>query len=98
MKKIIRLLTLALLTVPVPQMTTLLGPAIRSPNQPMLTLRQSEVIALVASGLGSKQIAKRIGVAPRTIDKHLEDAYRKLGTANRTETVAAWWSLVGRGD
>jgi DNA-binding CsgD family transcriptional regulator len=55
----------------------------------MLTTRQQQVLALVAEGLTDAAIAHRLGCRPRTIDKHLEHIYRKLGVSCRTAAMAA---------
>lgn len=53
-----------------------------------LTPREREVLALVAEGLNNTEIARRLWVAPSTVAKHLEQAYRKLGVRSRTAAVA----------
>jgi DNA-binding CsgD family transcriptional regulator len=53
-----------------------------------LTPREREVLALVAEGLSNTEIAGRMWVAPSTVAKHLEQAYRKLGVRSRTAAVA----------
>jgi DNA-binding NarL/FixJ family response regulator len=45
------------------------------------------VLQLLAEGLPAKVIARRLGVATRTVSKHLENMYRKLGTSDRLTTV-----------
>lgn len=52
-----------------------------------LTPREQEVLALVAEGLSNQQVARRLGIRPRTVEKHLEHAYLKLGVDNRTAAV-----------
>jgi DNA-binding NarL/FixJ family response regulator len=54
-----------------------------------LTGRQQEVLSLVAEGLTDAAIGRRLGCSPRTVDKHLEHAYRRLGVSCRTAAVAA---------
>lgn len=53
-----------------------------------LTSREREVLTLVAQGLGDAQIARRLGVAPATMSKHLHRIYRRHGVANRAAAVA----------
>lgn len=57
-------------------------------DQP-LTARQREVLGLVALGLCDKEIATRLRLSPRTVQKHLELAYRRLGVNNRTAAAFA---------
>ena len=53
-----------------------------------LTAREVEVLDRVAAGDSNQLIAGRLGVRTRTIDKHLEHAYAKLGVSSRTAAVA----------
>lgn len=53
-----------------------------------LTPREKEVIALSAQGFTSEEIAERLGMAARTVNQHVDNVARKLGTKNRTHTVA----------
>jgi DNA-binding NarL/FixJ family response regulator len=52
-----------------------------------LTPRETEVLALVAGGLGNKEIADRLGRASGTIKIHVENILAKLGAADRTQAV-----------
>lgn len=53
-----------------------------------LTPREREVMALSADGLTSQQIAAELGMSPRTVNQHVDNVSVKLGTKNRTHTVA----------
>jgi len=53
-----------------------------------LTPREKEVIALSADGLTSVEIAERLGMAARTVNQHVDNVADKLGTKNRTHTIA----------
>lgn len=54
------------------------------PDRPSgLTLRETEVIVLVARGLQTKQVARRLGISPKTADHHLQNAYAKIGVSTR---------------
>jgi two-component system, NarL family, response regulator YdfI len=57
-----------------------------SPIEP-LTVREMEVIQLMARGLANKQIALTLGISEHTVKFHLSSLYSKLGTSSRTETV-----------
>jgi DNA-binding CsgD family transcriptional regulator len=57
--------------------------------QSSLTPAEFRVMALLATGQTSRAAAHRIGVSPRTVDKHLENVYRKLGVAGRLEALLA---------
>lgn len=54
-----------------------------------LTSRQSQVLALVARGMTDAAIARQLGCSARTIDKHLEHVYRRLGVSCRAAAVAS---------
>jgi DNA-binding NarL/FixJ family response regulator len=58
-------------------------------QQPLsrLTERQQEVLELLSDGLTMQAIAHRLGLSPRTVGKHLERVYRRLGTSDRLMTV-----------
>lgn len=49
-----------------------------------LTKREREVLDLLAKGETSLVLAQRIGVRPRTVQKHLQRIYAKLGLKGRT--------------
>ena len=48
-----------------------------------LTEREAEVVALLARGLQTKQIAGALGISAKTADRHIEHAYRKIGVSTR---------------
>ena len=57
-------------------------------HTPSLTNREREILALLADGLGNKQIAARLGVSPNTVKTHLELLFEKIGVRSRAEAVA----------
>jgi DNA-binding CsgD family transcriptional regulator len=52
-----------------------------------LTPRELEVLSLTAEGLTSKEIARHLGISPRTADVHRTHLIHKLGLRNRVEAV-----------
>ena len=50
-----------------------------------LTLREKEILGLVAEGATNGQIARTLWVTEQTVKFHLSNTYRKLGVSNRTE-------------
>jgi DNA-binding CsgD family transcriptional regulator len=54
----------------------------------LLSMREREVIRLVAGGHHNKDIALRLGVSLNTVSTHLRSIYRKLGTNDRAHAVA----------
>jgi DNA-binding NarL/FixJ family response regulator len=58
---------------------------------PELTDRQLEILRLVAAGLGNKEIAARLFIAPGTVKRHLENVFAKIGV--RTRAAVAVWAI-----
>jgi NarL family two-component system response regulator YdfI len=52
-----------------------------------LTPRETEVLRLLAEGLGNKDIASRLAVSEHTVKFHVASIMGKLGAASRTEAV-----------
>jgi len=52
-----------------------------------LTLREIEVLAMLADGLGNKEIARQLDISDNTVKSHLSSIFGKLGATNRTEAV-----------
>lgn len=53
-----------------------------------LTPRQAQVLRLVASGESNVGIARRLGIAEHTVERHLADVYRKIGARGRADATA----------
>ena len=60
-----------------------------------LTSREREVLALVATGISNKGIARQLQVSPNTVKFHIAAILDKLDAATRAEAVAA---AVRRGE
>jgi DNA-binding NarL/FixJ family response regulator len=56
--------------------------------QASLTRRESEVLSWLAKGKTNRDIADILGMSPRTVNKHLEHIFDKLGVETRTAAVA----------
>lgn len=56
-----------------------------------LTRREAEVLALLARGFATKEIADRLFIAPKTADNHIQNVYRK--TDRRSRAAAAMYAL-----
>ena len=52
-----------------------------------LTSREIEVLAMLADGLGNKEIARQLDITENTVKFHLSSIFGKLGATNRTEAV-----------
>lgn len=55
-----------------------------------LTPRETEVVELVAKGLGNKAIAERFGISIRTVENHISNALFKNDGRNRTDLMRMW--------
>jgi DNA-binding CsgD family transcriptional regulator len=53
-----------------------------------LTNRQAEVLALAVEGLTSAQVARTLVLSTRTVEKHLEAIYARLGVESRAQAIA----------
>lgn len=64
-----------------------------------LSLREAQVLALVATGRSNREVAAMLFLSPLTVRKHLERVYAKLGVRTRTEAAAvAMQASSGRDD
>lgn len=59
------------------------------PPEPALTPRQHAVLRLLAEGRTVRAIGSRLGISQSTVDKHVRDLYRRLGTQDRASTIRA---------
>jgi HD-GYP domain-containing protein (c-di-GMP phosphodiesterase class II) len=48
-----------------------------------LTEREAEVVAMLARGLQTKQVAHELGISVKTADRHVQNAYGKIGVSTR---------------
>ncbi|MEX0784037.1 MAG: alpha/beta fold hydrolase [Dehalococcoidia bacterium] len=53
-----------------------------------LTVREIEVLTLLVQGLSNREMADQLTLSPRTVERHLENVYRKTGARNRAEATA----------
>jgi HD-GYP domain-containing protein (c-di-GMP phosphodiesterase class II) len=70
-----------------------------------LTDREAEVVAMLASGLQTRQVAHELGISVKTADRHIQNAYGKIGVSTRAAAtlfamengLVAWGELpIGR--
>ena len=78
------------------------GQPVRRVDRPAgLTEREAEVVGLLARGLQTKQIAGALGISAKTADRHIQNAYAKIGVSTRAGAalfamqngLAAWGEL-----
>ena len=72
-------------------------PAAPSVPPPGLTARERAVVGLVAEGLDNQQIARRLRLSVRTVERHLSNVYTKLGVSGKAARAAAAVRFTGHG-
>jgi HD-GYP domain-containing protein (c-di-GMP phosphodiesterase class II) len=66
-----------------------------------LTEREAQVVGLLARGLQTKEVARALGISVKTADRHVQNAYGKIGVSTRAAAtlfamehgLAAWGEL-----
>lgn len=71
-----------------PEMTQRVLAGLRAPKV-SLTVREREVLQLLATGAGNRQIAAQLFVSEATVKTHLVHVFEKLQVTSRTQAVAA---------
>ncbi len=75
-----------------------LGPSVDAAHKRLssaaLTPRETEVLSWLAKGKTNRDIADILGMSPRTVNKHLEHIFEKLGVETRTAAAAIASSLL----
>jgi LuxR family transcriptional regulator, transcriptional regulator of spore coat protein len=56
-------------------------------GRPVLTEREHAILEFVAVGLSAKEVAQKIEIAPRTVERHIENIRLKMRARNRTHMV-----------
>lgn len=69
------------------------NPTARAPEVP-LTPRETEVLSWLAKGKTNRDIADILGMSPRTVNKHLEHIFEKLGVETRSAATAVAGRLL----
>jgi len=59
-----------------------------------LTVRESEVLVWISSGKSNRDISEILNISPRTVNKHLEQIFTKLGVENRAAAAAVATRIV----
>jgi DNA-binding NarL/FixJ family response regulator len=52
-----------------------------------LSPRETEVLRLLAAGKSSREIGEELVLAVRTVERHITNVYRKIGTHNRAQAT-----------
>jgi DNA-binding CsgD family transcriptional regulator len=66
-----------------PATKTTSEPSVSSSYPAGLSAREAEVLKLVADGLTNVRIAEALFISPRTVDRHLNSVYQKIGVSSR---------------
>jgi DNA-binding NarL/FixJ family response regulator len=61
-----------------------------------LTPRQREILALVASGLSTPDVAKQLKISPGTVKTHLTAIYKAIGVHNRVQATRYYLDHLAR--
>ncbi len=64
----------------------------------LLTARERDVLALVAAGRDNREIADQLVLSVRTVERHLQTVYRKLGLSGSAQRTAAAALVLGAQD
>jgi LuxR family transcriptional regulator, maltose regulon positive regulatory protein len=59
----------------------------------VLTLRETEVLRLIAAGMSNKEIARTLGLRPETVKTYLKSAFARLSVRGRVQAVMKAQSL-----
>jgi two-component system, NarL family, nitrate/nitrite response regulator NarL len=62
--------------------------SLETSDQPRLTSRETEVLAMIGSGLMIKQVASQLGIGYHTVNDNIKSIYRKLGIRTRAQAAA----------
>lgn len=60
-----------------------------------LSRRQEDVLRWVANGKSNKAIAAILKISPKTVSKHIENVFRKLGVTSRIAAANAYTGYIG---
>jgi DNA-binding CsgD family transcriptional regulator len=59
------------------------GASLPDERLPTLTPRERQILSLVSDGLAGKQVARVLGISPKTVERHKTRIYSKLGVPNQ---------------
>jgi DNA-binding CsgD family transcriptional regulator len=61
-----------------------------------LTVREADVLLWLSRGKSNREMGEILGISPRTVNKHLEQVFVKLGVENRASATARAVRLLSR--
>jgi LuxR family transcriptional regulator, maltose regulon positive regulatory protein len=68
-------------------------PGLRSPIAEPLSVRESDILTLIAQGRSNKEIARTLSIAPETVKSHMKHIFTKLNVERRAQAVSRAQSL-----
>ncbi|MFJ4002715.1 response regulator [Streptomyces sp. NPDC090023] len=77
---------------PLSQLQSPVGHSLRSSFQ--LSIREAEIMDLVASGMTNHQIAATCFISEKTVKNHINHIFAKLHTTNRSQATAKWLGVA----
>jgi DNA-binding CsgD family transcriptional regulator len=82
---------------PVATLAAALAPGSRSPEAlATLTEREQEILRLIAKGRSGKQVAKQLGISPKTVERHKTRIFAKLGVPNQAAAAFLYGERIER--
>jgi DNA-binding CsgD family transcriptional regulator len=82
---------------PVAALAAALVPSSGQPRRAApLSAQQTRVLSLVARGLTAKEVARQLGISPKTVEQHKSRIFERLGVPNQAAAVRAVFDPVGR--
>jgi DNA-binding CsgD family transcriptional regulator len=73
-----------------------LVPALQPSRPAPLSTQQTRVLSLVARGLTAKEVARQLGISPKTVEQHKARIFERLGVRNQAAAVRAVFDPVGQ--
>jgi DNA-binding NarL/FixJ family response regulator len=67
-------------------------PSINTEPGSFLTRREQQILEFVAHGWSAKQVAQRIDIAPRTVERHIENIRAKMNARNTPHMITCAFS------
>ncbi|MDB5040673.1 MAG: response regulator transcription factor [Candidatus Eremiobacteraeota bacterium] len=71
-----------------PDIAGQLARAVRTPRRERITVREREILVMLAEGLSNRAAADRLGISERTVKFHVGEILARLGADNRAQAVA----------
>jgi DNA-binding NarL/FixJ family response regulator len=71
-----------------PDIAAQLARAVRTPRRERITVREREILVMLAEGLSNRAAADRLGISERTVKFHVGEILARLGADNRAQAVA----------